>query len=126
MVFPRRWSCKAILLVLYILTTHVAAKADDWPPIAPEDLSMKSLPEQPGAAAVVLLRDELTDDPHNHRSVYMRIKVLTEPGRKYADVEIPYSRRHFTIYNVSGRTIHSDGTIIPFIGKPFDKVMVRR
>ncbi len=125
MPFPRRWSCQTILLVLYILTTHVAAKADDWPPIAPEDLSMKSLPEQPGAAAVVLLREELTDDPHNHRSVYMRIKVLTEPGRKYADVEIPYSRRHFTIYNVSGRTIHSDGTIIPFIGKPFDKVMVR-
>jgi len=97
MVFPRRWSCQVILLVLYILTTHVAAKADDWPPIAPEDLSMKSLPEQPGAAAVVLLREEFTDDPHNHRSVYMRIKVLTEPGRKYADVEIPYSRRRFTI-----------------------------
>jgi len=87
---------------------------------------MTSLPEQPGAAAVVLLREDVTDDPHNNRTVYMRIKVLTEPGRRYADVEIPYSRRHFTIKDVSGRTVHSDGTVVPFTGKPFDKVLVRR
>lgn len=125
MVSPRRWSFHLVLVVLSILTMHAAARADDWPPIAPEDLGMKTLPEQPGAAAVVLLREEVTDDPHNHRTVYMRIKVLTEPGRRYADVEIPYSRRSFTIYDVGGRTIHSDGSIILFTGKPFDKVMVR-
>jgi hypothetical protein len=126
MVPPRRWSCHLLLGILSTLTMHASAKADDWPPITPEELSMKALPEQPGAAAVVLLREEVSDDPNNHRTVHMRIKVLTEPGRKYADVEIPYSRRHFTIYDVSGRTIHSDGSIIPFTGKPFDKVMVRR
>jgi hypothetical protein len=87
---------------------------------------MTNLAEQPGGAAVVLLREDLSDDPHNNRTVYMRIKVLTEPGRRYADVEIPYSRRHFTIKDVSGRTVHSDGTIVPFTGKPFDKVIVRR
>jgi hypothetical protein len=27
----------------------------------------------------------------------MRIKILAEPGRRYADVEIPYSRRNFII-----------------------------
>ncbi len=86
---------------------------------------MTALPEQPGAAAVVLLRDETTDDPHNYRTVAMRIKVLTEAGRRYADVEIPYSRRHFIIYDISGRTVHSDGTVIPFTGKAFDKVLTR-
>jgi hypothetical protein len=104
---------------------HRTSKAEDWPPITPEELSMTSLHEQPGAAAVVLLREEVTDDPNNDRSVYVGIKVLTEPGRRRADVEIPYSRGHFSINNVSGRTIHSDGTIVPFTGKPFDKVMVR-
>jgi hypothetical protein len=98
---------------------------DDWPPITPEELSMTNLPEQPGAVAVVLRREEVSDDPRNHRTVYVRIKVLTEPGRRYADVEIPYSRRHFKIYDVSGRTVHSGGTIVMFSGKPFDKVMVR-
>ena len=86
---------------------------------------MTTLPELPGAAAVVLLRDEESDDAHNHRMVYVRIKVLAEAGRRYADVELPYSRRHFIIYDVSGRTVHSDGTIVPFTGKPFDKVVVR-
>jgi hypothetical protein len=101
------------------------ARAEEWPPLSAEERSMTSFPEQPGAVAVVLLRDEESDDAHNHRMVYVRIKVLAEPGRRYADVEIPYSRRHFIIYDVSGRTVHSDGTIIPFSGKPFDKVVVR-
>lgn len=122
----RRWPWYLLLVVLFTLTMHGAAKADDWPAVTAEELSMKTLPEQPGAAAVVLLREEVFDDANNHRTVRMRVKVLTEAGRKYADVEIPYSRRHFTIYDVSGRTIHSDGSVVPFTGKPFDKVMVRR
>jgi len=126
MASRRRWSCHLALFVLAALTVHPAAKADDWPPVSSEELNMKTLPEQPGAVAVGLMREELTDDPHNHKTVYVRIKVLAEPGRRYANVEIPYSRRHFTIYDLSGRTIHSDGTIVPFTGKPFDRVMVRR
>jgi hypothetical protein len=114
------------LVAFLSLILKSTAQADDWPPISPEELSMKELPEQPGAKAVVLDRQEMTDDPHNYRTVYMRLKILTEPGRSLADVEIPYSRRAFNIYDVSGRTIHSDGTVIPFTGKPFDKVIVRR
>src|SRR6267143_6003253 len=126
MVSLGRWLCHLCLVVLFALTIHSAAMGDDWPPITPEERGTTSLPEQPGAAAVVLDREEVSDDPHNYRTVYMRIKVLTEPGRRYADVEIPYSRRHFTISDVRGRTVHRDGTIVPSTGKPFDKVLVRR
>jgi hypothetical protein len=98
------------------------ARATDWPPISPDDLHMTQLREQPGAPAVILLREEIADDPHNNHSTYMRIKVLTEAGRRYADVEVPYSHRHFSITNVSGRTIHPDGSIVPFQGQVFDKV----
>jgi len=125
MAHPYRWSCQLFLLVLLVMTMHPAAKADDWPPLTAEERSMTSLPELPGAAAFVLLREEEYDDAHNHRMVYVRIKVLTEPGRRYADVELPYSRRSFIIYDVTGRTVHSDGTVIPFTGKPFDKVIVK-
>jgi hypothetical protein len=97
----------------------------DWPPISPEDLKMADLPEQKGAPAVLLLRDEVADDLNNYHSVYERIKVLTDAGRRYADVEIPYWRRTFTIGGVSGRTIHSDGSIVPFEGKVFDKMALR-
>jgi Domain of Unknown Function with PDB structure (DUF3857) len=72
-----------------------------------------------------LIHEENADGTNNFHSVYMRIKVLTEAGRKYADVEIPYSRRGFSISGISGRTIHADGSIVPFQGKPFDKVLAK-
>jgi hypothetical protein len=97
----------------------------DWPPIPPEDLKMTDLPEQKGAPAVILLREEVADDLNNYHSVYERIKILTETGRRYADVELPYWRRAFTIDGVSGRTIHADGSAIPFDGHIFDKMALR-
>src|SRR5207302_83194 len=114
-----------IVVFLFLIANPSVARASDWPPITPEERTMATLPEQPGAAAVVLMREEVTDDPQNYRTVYVRIKVLTEPGRHYADVEIPYSRRHFTVDDIRGRTVHSDGTIIPFAGKAFDKVLLK-
>lgn len=97
----------------------------DWPAIAPEDLKMTDIPQQKGAAAVILLREEVANDPQNYHSVYMRIKILTEAGRRYADVEIPYSRRNFKIDGVSGRTVHADGSIVNFEGKVFDKMVLK-
>src|SRR5206468_2647230 len=37
----------------------------------------------------------------------------------------PYSRRSFTVGGISGRTVHADGSVIPFEGKPFDKTVVK-
>ena len=100
-----------------------AAKADDWPPIDPADLAMKTFPQQPGAAAVILLREENDDDPMHFHATYERIKILTEAGRDRANVELGYYRRRFHLDSVSGRTIHADGSIVNFEGKPFDKTV---
>jgi hypothetical protein len=108
----------ALLFVLPVL-------AADWPPISPEDLSITSFKEQPGAPALILLREELDDDMNNFHSVYERIKILTDAGRRYADVEIPYRRRSYTVGGISGRTVHADGSSIPFEGKPFDKTVLK-
>jgi hypothetical protein len=97
----------------------------DWPPVAPDERAMTSVKDQPGVPAVILLRQETDDDNLHYHSVYTRIKVLTESGRKYADVELPYNRRGFTIDQVSGRTVHADGSVVPFEGKPFDKVVIK-
>lgn len=97
----------------------------DWPAVNPDDLKMTSIKEQPGAPAVVLDREEIDDDMNNVQSVYERIKILTDAGREYANVEIPYSRRGFSITGVSGQTIHADGSIVPFTGKPFDKTVIK-
>ena len=116
----------SVLYLVFLVPIFLATQARaDWPAIDPEDLKMTDLAEQKGAPAVVLLREEVADDPNNNHAVYMRIKVLTETGKRYADVEIPYSRRGFRVDSVSGRTVHADGSIVPFNGKVFDKVVVK-
>jgi transglutaminase-like putative cysteine protease len=118
-----RWALVSVLASLAV--TVVPLRATDFPPISPEDLKMTSLPEQPGAPAFILMREEVDDDMHNLQSVHARIKILTEAGREYANVEIPYSRRSFTVGGISGRTTHADGSVVPFEGKPFDKTVIK-
>lgn len=125
---PQIFRCKDGLFLLFsffFFWLFSGSAFADWPAIAPEDLRMTDLEEHKGAPAVILLRDELADDLNNCYSVYRRIKILTDAGRHYADVEIPYSRRQFAVEGVSGRTVHLDGTIIPFDGKVFDKIIVK-
>jgi hypothetical protein len=115
-----------LLLGAALLISLVSAcAAADWPPITPEEQALKDVEEQLGAPAVILERQEIADDLNNYHSTYKRIKVLTDAGRKEADVELPYNRNGFSISEISGRTVHPDGTVIPFEGKPFDKVLIR-
>jgi len=116
---------RALPLTAFAFLLCVPGAWADWPAISPEDLKMTDLPQQKGAPAMVLLREEVANDPQNYRSVYMRIKILTEAGRRYADVEIPYSRRNFKIDGVSGRTVHADGSIVTLDGKVFDKIVAK-
>ncbi|MGD0729811.1 MAG: DUF3857 domain-containing protein [Terracidiphilus sp.] len=86
----------------------------------PEELKMTEDPKAPGAAAVYLYREETTDDPHHFDSFYERIKVLTEKGKEMATIHVPYEHRNFSVTDIEGRTIHSDGTVIPLTTKPSD------
>ena len=86
---------------------------------------MTSVAEHPGAPAVILLREEVDDDMNNMEFVHERLKILTEAGREYANIEIPYSRRSFKVGGISGQTTHADGSVVPFEGKPFDKVVLK-
>jgi hypothetical protein len=98
-----------------------------WTVPTPEELSMTSQPQVPGAAAVYLFREEITEDKLHMFSIYVRLKVLTERGKDYANVELNYQHTSdgssTQIDEIQGRTIHPDGTIIPFTGKPYDKLV---
>ncbi|MGA7343052.1 MAG: DUF3857 and transglutaminase domain-containing protein [Terracidiphilus sp.] len=85
-----------------------------------EELKMTSDPKAPGAAAVYLYIEEIDNDPMHYQGIYQRIKVLTEKGKDLATVELPYTRGDWKITDISGRTIHPDGTVIPLTGKPED------
>src|SRR6266568_3252669 len=69
-------------------------------PPTKEELSMTTDPKAPDAAAVYLNREEVADDPHHFRTVYARIKVLTEAGKEMATVQVTYQRNF--IFNATG------------------------
>ena len=104
-------------------TRHV--NADDWQPVSPAELEMTSVAEAPGAPAAILYRQVDRDDVANHEYNYLRIKILTEEGRKYANVEIPFFNGNESIHSIKARTIRPDGTIANFEGKPIDKMIVK-
>lgn len=86
---------------------------------------MTADPAAPGAAAVYLDFQQVTNDPQHYMRIYARIKILTEKGKELATVELPYLRGEVRIDEIKGRTIHSDGTIIPLEVKPEDLMIVK-
>jgi hypothetical protein len=128
-----RSAARAGLLLAVALAPVVAHAADPFLKPTKEELEMKSLPGYPGAAAVVLFREEITKDDLHVFQNYNRIKILTEEGKKYANVELGFVSSSANGYmengddkmvgDIIGRTIHADGTIIPFTGKPYLKVI---
>jgi len=122
-----RHSLFPILLCLLSLVTlkSPASSGEDWLPITPEELKMTSEPKAPGAPAVYLYRQVGRDDVEFREHYYARIKILTEEGRKYADIEIPFLKGQGSIKNIQARTIQPDGSIVNFDGKIYEKTIVK-
>ncbi|HEX8764138.1 MAG TPA: DUF3857 domain-containing protein, partial [Candidatus Acidoferrum sp.] len=124
-----------LLLFVAVVWAAVAVRfcapvdaADEWLPITPEELKMTSEPRAPGAPAIILYRQIDRDDsnastPHEYN--YVRTKILTEDGRKYADVEIPFFKETQNIVGIRARTIRPDGSIVNFDGKVYEKEIVK-
>ena len=86
---------------------------------------MTSEPKALGAPAIFLYRQVDRNDNGPSEAVYARIKILTEEGRKYADVEIPFDKARESIHGVQARTIHPDGSIVKFDGTVYEKPIVQ-
>jgi hypothetical protein len=102
--------------------------ADEWLPIDPAELKMTSEPKAPGAAAIYLYRqvDRKDQGRTNTEYNYVRIKILTEEGRKYANVAIPYYSNWVTgVSNIRARSVHPDGKVANFDGKVLETTIVK-
>ncbi|HLX82294.1 MAG TPA: DUF3857 domain-containing protein [Terriglobales bacterium] len=88
---------------------------------------MTSEPLAPGAPAVVLFRQVDRDDNvhHAHEDNYVRIKILNDQGRKYANVEIPFWAKIQEVVDIRARTIRPDGSIAEFDGNVLEKELVK-
>ena len=118
----------AIFAFFFFLILAVpAVRAIGFQPVSPDELKMTSEPQAPGAPAIILFRQVDRDDNGHtsHEDNYFRVKILTEEGRKYADIEMPFRKGMESIVSVHGRTIRPDGSIAEFDGKVFDKSIVK-
>ena len=96
----------AFFALLLALVPFRAFAFDDFKPVAPEELSMKDNPKQPGAHAMILEMSDAEDDMEANSFVYKRIKIFTEEGKKYADVEIPYLKGSFSYSQISRHALY--------------------
>lgn len=122
---PRGATKKDEVLHYKDVVPAAAQRKGDWLPITPEDLALKDVPGVPGAHAVVLYRESFSDDVEEFGTNYVRIKILTEEGKKQGDVEIVYVKGVESIKDIKARTIRPDGSILEFDGKLFDKTVVK-
>lgn len=112
----------AVILMLAFVAAPHSSRADDWLPIAPEDLAMKDNPKQPGLDAMILYRQVSVDvskanisgDAENE---YYRIKIFTQDGTKRGHVVVEYDKKYANVVHVEGRTIKPDGSIVKFDGQ---------
>jgi hypothetical protein len=125
MLLNRVWISLAMALAVLVLFAPPACAGDEWQPISPEELRMTSEPLAPGAPAIILYLQVDRNDAGGNETRYVRIKILTEEGRKYADVEIPYSKDAERISALKARVIRPDGTSADFSGQVYDKTIVK-
>jgi uncharacterized protein DUF3857/transglutaminase superfamily protein len=102
-----------VVLTLAALAQPIAGMAQKFQEPTKEELQMTSDPKAPGADAVYLYREEITDNYNKFVSVRARIKVLTEKGKRWATFEVPYTPGYQAKPIVEGRTVHPDGSVYP-------------
>ena len=122
------------LLLLLISALSAFAKNKDkgypegWLPITPQELSIKEVPNDPGADAIQLYMAYYKDDDARFISVYKRIKILRQgalqPGKSLVDVEISLEPGQ-SLKELAARTIHPDQKIVDFTGKPLEKTIFK-
>jgi len=114
-------------LAMWMLAAPEAKAGTGFQPISPDELKLTSEPLAPGAPAIILYRQVDRDDngQTSHEDDYLRIKILTEEGRKYANVEIPFLKGSQNIVKVKARTIRPDGSIADFGGQVFEKYLMK-
>ena len=121
-----RWMTRLLLAAsLLSVQPMLPAGGSDWAPIPAEELQLQDSPTHPGFHAIILHREEYTDDIQSFSNFHIRIKVLTEQGRSYANVEIPFDKDDARIHDLKARTVRPDGTSAEFQGAIYEKTVAK-
>ena len=130
---------------LFVLLLTVSSYGGvHFQPVSADELKMTSEPLAPGAAAIILYHEVNRDDygitnrgglrlageesaaiASRYEESYFRIKILTEAGRRYGNIEIPFDAWAGSVSGITARTIRPDGSIVNFSGQVLEQTLVR-
>lgn len=120
--FPRAKQTLLLTLTVFIFSVApVLAFGDEWKPISPAELQMKTPKVEPGADAEAIFWEVRIDDSSSEdlsMRHYVRIKIFTERGREsYSKIDIPFVKGKSKIKEIAARIIRPDGTIVEITEK---------
>ncbi len=107
-----------LIFSLWFFISPLSGKDFRWHPVSEKDweVSVDSSKEVFNAVMifeeVVANHKDLGYDKVYH-TIYRRIRILSEEGRKHADVKVPYVNKKQKIEEIKGRVVLRDGTTIP-------------
>jgi hypothetical protein len=102
---------KFILIPLVLLSLLSVTYSQEYGEISNEELEMTKCKEDPDADVVILLDEcsiKITKDYALEILCHKRVKILTEEGKKYANVKIRYWNRD-KIHNLKAASYSKDG-----------------
>lgn len=120
--------CALFALCYGTIGTGLASGGEDWKPIDPALLALKTPVVQSDADAEAIFWDVQVDFSPGKTvfANYVRIKIFTERGKELlGKIELGYSSRN-KIEDIAGRTIKADGTIVELKKEAiFDSTLIK-
>ncbi|MCK5124689.1 MAG: DUF3857 domain-containing protein [candidate division Zixibacteria bacterium] len=109
-----------IVGLFFIFSPDAAAKKKDefkWAEITPSDWKITQDSSKQITDAVIIFEHIIADDKglendKCYRTIYRRIRILTDYGRNWGDFDIPILNLKQKIESIQGRTITKDGKTI--------------
>ena len=112
--FPRL-AIALLTLCLALILPIAAFAGDDWKPINPADLALKTPVVEPDADAEALSWEVRVDDSRPDElslAHYLRVKIFTERGKEsQSKIDIPYYSTT-RIRDIAARVIKPDGSVV--------------
>ena len=111
---------------MFTASKGTAQEIPNLPALTAEELALKDTPTgSTGAAAMILYYSVDTDNAKSTEGYALRIKVLREEGKKYANVEIPYVEKSMQVEGIRARVVGPDGKAAEFGEQIYDREIMK-
>jgi len=123
-----RWpvrSLGALLVCILAVPMLCGQELPNLPPLTPQDIALKEVPGALGAPAVILYYAVETDNTKSSETRSVRLKVLQDKGKEYANIEIPYTGKEIQLDAIRARTVDAQGRVSEFTDQVFDREIIK-